>query len=263
MVTNDSIRQQVYKTWVENPLLKPKDVCRRLKLNHKKHGRYVTKLLSEFRTYHKFVLPLKPHLPHSRVFVWENIPRKLLRDRLGLRDDEPDPYRALGWQMVANRNQMLVFRDDRGTVHWYKGGLVRLYLKGPVMLARAKELFCRAFSWFSVEEWRKYLDVPLREEKKHWVFDLGAPVPRFDIRQFERSHGIRIFADASHPTAVEVEETTPFWIDKLEQIQVQFAENLKTHLGVQEATKKIVERLLEIVTGSRREKPKKEVPWEV
>jgi len=224
MVTPKSIRQQVYEKWVENPYLKPKQVCFVLELDYHIHGNYVKKLLSEYRSYHKFVLPLEPHLPHRRVFVWENI----LRDLVKLPN---------GWVEVVNRNKMWVYHDDSGTVHWYRGGLVRLYLKGPVMLARAKELFCSAFSFLPWDQIRKYVDVPLREESKHWVFELGAPVPRFDIRQFERSHGMRIFADKSHPTGVEVEETSPFWISEIQnslmefgRLHEQFAKSLEEHV---------------------------------
>ena len=186
--------------------------------------------------------PKKPKFPHKRTFVWEEVPRRLFYDRLGIGESGViEGLNALGWERASNRNRMLIYRDDCGAVHWYKGGLVRLYLRGPVMLARAKELFCRAFSFMTPEQWCKYLDVPLREESRHWVFLVGAPLPRFDIRQFERSHGIRIFTDGSHPTALEVEDSTPFWLDKLERVQKQFAENLKTHLAVQDATKQLVQ----------------------
>lgn len=231
MVTGDSIRKKVYNSWVENPYLTPKKTCAKLRLDYKVHGNYVKKLLSEFRCYHKFGSPQKALSAHRRVFVWECV------DRPEPLDEMPLVVAKAGWRWVANRNEMWVFRHDLGSVHWYKGGLVRLYLRGNVHLARAKELFSRAFSWFTGKELSKYLDVPLREESKHWVFDVGAPMPRFDIRKFERSHGLRIFTDGSHPTALEVEETTPFWIGRLDQsmesfgnLHTKFNENLKEHM---------------------------------
>jgi len=224
MVTSLSIRKRIFNAWVENPYVTPKPLCKQLKLDYQHHGNYVKKLLSEFRSYYNYGSPQKA-LAHRRVFVWRNVPRTGF---------EPERY---GWVEVANRNGMFVFRGDFGSVHWYKGGLVRLYLRGPVKLAHAKELFCHAFSWLTPEEWSRYLDVPLREESKHWVFELGSPVPRFDIRKFERSHGIRIFADKSHPTAIEVEESTPFWLGQVEEsmssfgdLHTQFGENLKAHM---------------------------------
>jgi len=225
MVTpTDSIRKKLYNLWAYNPYLTPKKACEQLQLHYKRHGNYVKKLLSEFRSYYSFGSPQEAlRCPHRRVFVWECISRVV--------------ELPVGWSVVANRNDMWVFRHDLGSVHWYKNGLVRLYLRGSVQLARAKELFCRAFSWFGPEELKKYLDVPLREESKHWVFDLGAPVPRFDIRKFERSHGLRIYNDKSHTTSIEVEETSPFWIDEWRktnqefgQVIGQFGVEIKEHL---------------------------------
>jgi len=186
----------------------------------------VNKLLSEFRSYHNFGSALKAQLPHRRVFVWDRV--------------EGDTTVALdhGWVKTSNRNGMFVFGDDYGSMHWYKGGLVRLYLRGAVQLARAKELFCRAFSWFSGEQLCRFLDVPLREESRHWVFELDKPVSRFDIRRFKRSHGIRIFADKSHPTAIEIEESQPFWIGELREAVELFGLEIKEHLKLIKEWKK-------------------------
>ena len=146
-MTGDSIRKKVYNSWVENPYLTPKKTCGKLRLDYKVHGNYVRKLLSEYRCYHKFGSAQKALSVHRRVFVWENISRGS--------GFEPSRF---GWVEVVNRNGMFVFRSDLGSVHWYKGGLIRLYLRGTVQLARAKELFSRAFSWFSGKELSKYLD---------------------------------------------------------------------------------------------------------
>lgn len=217
----ESITKQVYDLWIENPYLPAKKICYKLGLAYKKQGNYVNKLLSEFRSNHDFDSAQKAlSLPHKRVFVWESIPRV---------DFDLVEF---GWVGVANRNGMFVFRGDFGSVHWYKGGKVILYLQGALQLARVKELFCRAFSWFGAEEWSRYLDVPLREEMKHWVFELGKPVPRFDIRKFERSHGIRIFADGSHPRAIEVEETQPFWIGEFRAVTDKFGAEIQEHLDL-------------------------------
>jgi len=200
----DSLRKRTFEAWVKNPYATAKKLCSDLQLDYRQHGNYLNRLLSEFRSYHSFGLPQEAHFPEHRVFEWDNIPRALL-------PGEGELDRRLKfwhWYEVANRNGMWVFNDDRGSVHWYKEGLVRLYLKGELQLAKAKELFCRAFRWFTPQELRKYLDVPLKEKYKKWTFELGSPVPRFDIRTFERSHGLRIFSDGSHPTSVHVGEST-------------------------------------------------------
>ena len=90
-------------------------------------------------------------------------------------------------------------------------------MKGAVMLAQVKELFCIAFWWFSFDELNKYLDVPLREVERHWVFDIGTPGTPFTINNFMQSHGFQILVDKSHPNAVEVHETVPFWASRLQE----------------------------------------------
>jgi len=140
----------------------------------------------------------------------------------------------------GNNNEMWVFRDDLGSVHWYKEGLVLLYLKGELKLAKVKELFCKAFSFMTQDRvfFEKYLDVPLKEVYRKWVFDMGKPVPKFDIRTFERSHGLRIFTDLSHPTSIHISEAQPFWLDEqrqatselggvVQQLGIEIQEHLK------------------------------------
>lgn len=221
MVRPDSLRRKVYDEWVNNPYVLPKQTCEKLGLTYSDHGNYVHKLLSEFRSYYSFGSPQQPHvLPEHRVFEWAGVPRELL-------PGEGELERRLsewGWKCVVNRNDMWVWRDPqgRGTVHWYQGGLVRVYLRGELQLARAKELFCRAFRWFDANDLRKYLDVPLKETYRKWTFEMGQPVPRFDIRQFERSHGLRIFTDGSHPTSWHVGESIPFWLDEQRESTAEF-----------------------------------------
>lgn len=226
MVRLDSLRRKVYDEWCKNPYNTAQKICESLSLIYKDHGAYVNNLLSQFRSYYQFGSPQKAHvLPEHRVFEWEKIERVACLH--------------VGWVEVENNpNRMWVFRDvPRGTVHWYKEGLVRLYLRGELQLAKAKELFARAFSWFTPEQLKEYLDVPLKETYKKWTFDIGQPLPRFDIRQFERSHGLRIFTDGSHPTSVHVGESVPFWIDEQRQatrefgeVVGQFGSEIKEHL---------------------------------
>lgn len=221
MVIDDeskSLRKKVFELWVENPYLVAQQICRKLKktpreanLLYKTHGNYINKLLSEFRSYHKLGSPQKAQeLPHRREFRWEFVSRELFPGR-----NRERALKFWGWCEVKNRNGMWIFRDDRGSVEWYKGGLVRLFVKGTVQLAKVKELFCRAFRFLPEPLLFKFVDAPIEERLRHWVFDVGAPLPRFDIRKFEKSHGLRIFTDGSHPTAVEIAETQPFWIGEL------------------------------------------------
>lgn len=139
-----------------------------------------------------------------------------------------------GWvqAMQPQRNPFLIFRGDYGTVHWYKSGKVLLYLRGQVQLARVKELFSEAFSFLPDEILNRYLDLPLRTESRHMVFEIGKELPKFDIRFYEKSHGMRIFVDGSHPTSVEVSETEPFWLSSLENVTAKLADEIDEHLAL-------------------------------
>ena len=220
MVRVDSLRKKILGAWVKNPYNTASKICSDLQLDYKQHGNYINRLLSEFRSYYNFGSPQEAHLPEHRVFEWE----KIAREELPGQGELDRRLKFWGWEPVANRNNMWVFKDARGSVHWYKEGLVRLYLKGELQIAKVKELFCRAFRWFTPQDLRKYLDVPMKEVYKKWTFEVGAPVPRFDIRNFERSHGIRIFTDGSHPRAVHIGESAPFWLDEQRQVNTEFGE---------------------------------------
>lgn len=156
-----------------------------------------------------------PLRPHRRVFEWLVV-RSKRRENKAL---------DRGWNIVSNRNQMMVFRGDAGSVHWYPKGKVLLYLRGQAMMSKAKELFCRAF-WNVIgkNETLKSVSAPVREIGRHMVFDLGHKLPKFEIRYYEKSHGIRIFSDGTHPTAVEVAETEPFWLNRLDDMADVFSE---------------------------------------
>jgi len=255
MVTVDSLRKRVYDVWVQNPYIQALDTCKKLGLTYVDHGQYIRNLLSQFRSYYQFGSPQKAHnFPKHRVFEWEKVPRELLPGEGELEKR----LTAWGWKRVVNRNDMWSFRDPfgQGSVHWYVGGLVRLYLRGELQFAKGKELFCRAFRWFDANDLRKYLDVPLVEKYRKWTFEMGQPVPRFDIRQFERSHGLTIFSDGSDPTSIHVGESIPFWLDEQREatkelgvVVREFGYDIKEHLklitGAQDFVKEVYEEAKE------------------
>jgi hypothetical protein len=208
-----SIKKQVYEEWVKNPYARAVKICEICHFDYKQHGNYVNFLLSQFRSYTDLGLPQEPQRLEHRTFEWDGISRELLPG-LGELDRR---LKFWGWKVaLGNNNDMWVFKADFGSVHWYKEGLVLLYLKGELQLAKVKTLFCKAFSFIEQDKafFEKYLDVPLREVYRKWIFDMGKPVPKFDIRTFERSHGLRIFTDLSHPQAIHVGENLPFWLEE-------------------------------------------------
>ncbi len=225
-----NIKEQVYEEWVKNPYTTAIKTCNICHFDYQQHGKYVNNLLSQFRSHCDLGLPQEPHRLEHRTFEWTGIDRVYdIADLMAV------VVWKVGWRVNhPNRNEMWVFRDDLGSVHWYKKGLVRLYLKGELQLAKVKELFCKAFSFMPQDRafFEKYLDVPLKEVYRKWVFDMGKPVPKFDIRTFERSHGLRIFTDLSHPTSVHVGEAQPFWLAEQHHVNEELSGVIQ-NLGIQ------------------------------
>lgn len=198
-----------------------------LGLPYSKYRRYIKTLKSKFSRDYRLATSQKSL--HRRVWYVDDVGQEKLAERCG---DKEVPYRALGWTKVENRNGMLIFRHDLGSVFWYQNGTVRLNLRGEVHLGHVKTLFSRAFhehGILSMEEMEKAFN-SLQEGERHHYYELGVRLPVFTIRDFEPSHGLTIKSDGSHPTGIEVEERSPFWLDSLERVQLQFAENIEEHL---------------------------------
>lgn len=207
----NSIRKDVYELWFNNKALQAKEICSTLGLRYKDHGRYVNKLLSEFRSNPHIGAAYKPQGIHHRIFVWKNVPLSLLPGCL-----EKGFFSWKGWKKSKSKNGMYVFRDKLGTIHWYQSGLVRLYSKS-CKLANIKRLFSKAFHWVTKATLCKYLDAPLHESGRHYVFDVGGKISRFYINHFKDTHGLRIVSDGSHPNKIEVIESSPFWVKNLQE----------------------------------------------
>jgi len=209
---------RVYAEYAKYPYITAKGICkawtetrREAKNLYNNHGKTIKTYLWKIRKKRwqpKKGLPLTTPqtLPHKRVFRWEGIGRELLPE--GVRGGF---VKWKGWRVVDNRNQQVVFEDVSGSVHWWpfsSGGkdVVVLYLKGALQEGRAKALFAKAFQFLSNEAFGRFLDRPLREESRHWVFKVGKRLTPFVIRQFEKDNGIIISSDSSHPGKLEVHQ---------------------------------------------------------
>jgi len=166
------------------------------------------------------------------------------------------------------------------TFFWYQDGTVQFRFKGSRSKSDLLAAFSQAF-WLVLRgagnsEMRladflralfkaRYIPGPV-----HRVFDVGEPLPRFNIKYYEKSRGLAVKADRSHPTALEFEEREPPWSKKLDEASDKisnaadlFAENIKTHLEVPKAMTEAVQELkseslkrqeaLERISGPHRE----------
>ena len=230
----DTIKQRALALFQQNQKIKAKQACSKLNLPYDEKGKLINNYLSEFRYHLKFGnIPSEPKsLPHWRKWVWNSVVFS-----------EEAHSRALccGWRESRNRNGMLVFSGGLGSVEWFRNGTVLVLVKGSSHLGRAKTLFCRAFSFLSDDELKVLCSGSLREFGRHWVFDQEKEMPRFEIDQFRKSHGLRIFSDRSHPTAVEVEELEPIYLQGFIEAQNKLAENIRAHLDLIDAYRKEAE----------------------
>lgn len=224
-VQSRTLRQRAYAEFCQNPQVTPKLLCSKLRISYHDQGSTVRTYLWQFRCqYENRLTPYTPKiLPHRRIFVWDGLERS---------KEAQNKAFGHGWVQSRNRNRALLFRDPRGSVQWHSNGRVVLYVQGPSNLGRAKELFCRAFSWFSDRELDRLTSGVLHESSRHWVFRIGEPLPRFDIRAFERSHGLHILTDGSHPDSVEVIETEPLYLQGYHHLMDQLAQDIKAHLNL-------------------------------
>lgn len=140
---------------------------------------------------------------------------------------------------------MLSFSCRLGGVHWFPSGKVQVFPKGPSTKGHAKTLFCRAFRFLGDDRLSELCKMGFSEECRHYVFPVGKSLPRFDIRNLEKSHGLRILSDGSHPDAVEVIETKPLWQEDYDRQNKRLYENIKRHLDVMENTEKTSKNSME------------------
>ena len=215
-----SLRQQTFRFWKDNPYISAQKLCRELKISHKKHGQTIRNYLSQFRCNYNFGSLQGSHnfaVRHRRVFE--------ILEAVVLSEDREKSALVCGWKVTSNKNRMLFFNGRNGSVVWYRNGLVLIYLQGMAPLARVKKLFWEAFSFLGDKECIRLSDL-IKPRNRHNVFELGEKVPRFDIRYFEASHGLRIKSDGTHPTAIEVEESEPLYLAKYDHILEKFGEEV-------------------------------------
>ena len=187
---------------------------------------------------------------------------------------------ALGWVRSKNRNRCRRCCKLGITLFWYRDGIVQFRFKGSRSEADLLAAFSQAFwpvlrgAGNSEIRLADFLKVVFKSRYRrgpvHRTFDVGEPLPRFSIKYYEKSRGLIIKTDHSHPTALEIEEREPPWCkrldvasDKISNAAELFAENIKTHLEVPKAMTEAVQELkteslkrqeaLERISGPHRE----------
>ena len=218
---NSSIRQQVFRELNKNPLLTPKALCKLLNLEHKKYGKYLGNLRSEWKLHYKNERGSKCSTHGWRG--WCYLPREYSNVRVRAVE--------VGWIRSRARNRWLLWKDRLGRLQWFETGRVNLYVRKPANLGKAYQLICSGFSFTGLITDIKVLEQLLstvRFKGAHYVFSLGERLPRLTIDLFAKSNGVIIkVGDASHPNGIEVVAFYPDWAERNERLFEQLNETLK------------------------------------
>ncbi len=203
-----SIKRQVWAKLEENPLLSPKELAKLLDLPYKQYRNYITKERSNWKYYHE-------NERGSRCSNFHCYKAKVRLDR-GLSDalraklcfGVAGGFVGFGWRLSRSRNRFLEWRGRCGRVVWFETGSVRLFVKKPGNLGKAKQLFSDAFiNTGLLTDIKVFSSVLDRVSPKscHFPYETSQRLPYVVINDFAESHGISIkVGDRSHPNAIEV-----------------------------------------------------------
>lgn len=206
-----NIKRLVWTKLNENPLLTPMQLAKLLDLDYKKYRNYLTQLRSNWKHYSKNERGSKCsnfHAYRAGVSLGCELNAEL-RGKLCF-SGGAGCFVGFGWQLSRARNRFLVWRGRGrlGRVVWFETGVVRLFVKAPGNLGKAKQLFCDAFIGSGlltdVAVFSGVLD-RIGVKGGHFVYGTPQRLPSVTITDFYDSHGIVIkTGDRSHPNAVEV-----------------------------------------------------------
>lgn len=203
-----SLRKRVSLLLDENPLLTAKLLCKILKLPYKKYKQTITNYRNFWKYNHENERGSKCSSFHCYK-AWVRLDRDLcgvLRGKLSFGCG--GGFVGFGWCLSNARNRFLVWKGRLGRVVWFETGSVRLFVRKPGNLGRAKQLFCDAFVnsglITDVAVWNPIVN-RVSPKSCHFPYETPVRLPYIQINDFADSHGITIkVGDRSHPNAVEV-----------------------------------------------------------
>jgi len=206
----ESLRRSVFSLLDNDPYLTAKTICEMLGLPYKEKYRYLNKLKSDWKSNHEN----KQGSNCSSVHAWSgccHVPQYVDRD-LALK---------VGWKPTKAKNHWLLWKDESGIgrMMWFESGRVNLYVTSPVNLGKVKQLVSNGFGFTGLifsDKVMLQVQETIHHYGSHHVFDVGSPLPKKTVKDFEKSHGITIkIGDMSHPKSVEVEAHVPDWAERL------------------------------------------------
>jgi len=148
-----------------------------------------------------------------------------------VRDSASKGGRRVGeWYVSANRNSMLVFKDESGdfTIQLFKNGGCEVSLSRKFQRTLTPQKECdledRVIGEFYIVQLNRFgglgcHDVSFLRQYRRWadsfgvrnrqrVYLEGTKIPHFRNNRY-RAAGVTIYADASRPTGLEIQESVP------------------------------------------------------
>jgi hypothetical protein len=205
-----SIRKKVFTLLDENPLLKPKELCERMRIGYKKHKGTVSNAKTKWRK--ECILGQTSQTPVFHRFSVEVALDRALSDRLwsklhlerGVGVDV-----GYGWRISKNSNHNLIFKNDKGSAQWHATGTVIMIVRRPASLAKKKELFFDAFRDLDPDPVNLSNILPYADKilpvSVHAVYKTDKRLPRMTISDFKDSNGVVVkLGDESDPCGLEI-----------------------------------------------------------
>lgn len=227
--------------WAWNKWLKTEEkgrLLKSLKISTK------ARLLDSHRIEWTFETPL------SQVYI-EKISMEASKIRPGSKDKKP----IGSWYVIPNRNRMREFHNEHLTVRIFPiSGTARI-LPAYVMPFEHLRIYLENalfLGGLSIEESEK-LSWEIIPSSRSKTFHVGRVDP-FKIDYYEKSLGMVIKADGSHPRHIEVDEKFPAWTKILIQsnidlsnTQKELSENMRSHIEVLKSINESFQEFLKVL----------------
>jgi hypothetical protein len=204
------ITREIRQILTERPHISAKLLCEELGISYNKYRRIVYN--ERWKLMRSRATPSSPSRVYHALALSADIGPDAYSKALATASRE----KCFGrWYVTDNRNRQLAFVNDWILAWLWPTGRYRAQLKRDVSKLQD------ALAWAKVT----LLALGLSEDaasavkfdfSRHRVFYIGKQVPQFRINEYRKPLGLEIYADGSHPMAVETTETTPDWFSRAE-----------------------------------------------
>lgn len=239
-----SVRQRVFKLLDNDPLLKPKPLCKLMGLHYPTNGETVTQYRKQWKKEYKNRQALKC-LSFHNARGWIYALKSVKREDAVVR----------GWIQTRAKNRMLLWKDrSLGRLEWHVTGRINGWIKKPVSWGKVKQLLANAFYRTELIKDIQIFDLwanSFRFKGAHLVYDTGERLPYAKIDYLKEALGIVVkTGDVTHPTSIEIGFHYPDWAERNEKL-------LEQNMKAMEQNSEAIKQFSEFLKGLSQPKPLK------